>query len=138
MNWNLLRQFMVRMTEQVFLSSVFVKTSIFKFFQFLSVTLNKIILVNMYCLFHNGTGSLKVRFLSHVELFTQTKPEPGKWNNRDKHSDITCLFYKRLERPRKEVSPGIKAKLNTEQHPVTMIDKEESYMVNLTKLRSSL
>ena len=50
----------------------------------------------MCCLFHNSTDSLKVRFLSHVELFTQTKPD--KWNNRDKHSDIMCLFYKRLER----------------------------------------
>lgn len=80
--------------------------------------LNKVTLVSMYCLFHNSTGSLKVRFLSHAELFTPTKLEPGKWNNRNKHGDITYLFYKRLERPRKEVSSGIKAKLNMEHHPV--------------------
>lgn len=97
--------------------------------------LNKVTLVSMYCLFHNSTGSLKVRFLSHGELFTQTKLEPGKWNSRDKHSDITYLFCKRLKRPRKEVSPGIQAKWNAEHHPVAMIEKEESDLVNLTKLR---
>lgn len=100
--------------------------------------LNKVTLVSMYCLFHNSAGSLKVRFLSHDELFTQTQLEPGKWNNRNKHSDITYLFYKRLERPRKEISSGIKAKLNAEHHPVIIIVKEESCLVNLTKLRYCL
>lgn len=77
-------------------------------FSVVSVMLNKVTLVSMYCLFHNSTGSLKVRFVSHVELFTQTKPELGKWNNRDKYSGITCVFYKRLKMPRKLVSPGIR------------------------------
>ena len=38
------------------------------------------------------------------------------------------------ERPRKEVSAKILAKLNTELHPVTMTDKEESCLVNSMKV----
>lgn len=93
---------------------------------------------SMCCLVHSSTDFLKVRFLSHVELSTQTKPESGKWNEKDKHSDITCLFYKRLERLRKEVSPGIRAKLDTEQYPVTVTDKKGLSLVNVTYLRYCL
>lgn len=43
----------------------------------------EVTLVSMHCLFHNSIGSLKVSFLSHVKLFTQTNAEPGKGTNRD-------------------------------------------------------
>ena len=46
----------------------------------------------MCCLFHNSTDSLKDRFLSHVELFTQTKF--GKWNNRDTVIPRVFFFIK--------------------------------------------
>lgn len=92
----------------------------------------------MDCWFHHSPGSLKVRFLNPSELFTLTKLESGGWNNRGKHSDIPDLFYKKLERPRREVSPGIKAKLNVEHHPVMTIVKEQSDLVNLTKLKYCL
>lgn len=91
MNWNPLGRMMARVTGQV---CVCEDISV-EIFQFVSVMLNKVALVSMYCLFYNSTGSLKVIFLSHVELFTQTKPEPGKWNNMDNHSGLTCVFYER-------------------------------------------
>lgn len=74
------------------------------------------------CLFHNSTGSLKVIFLSHVELFTQTEPEPGKWNNRDEHSDITCVFCKRQERSRKEF----------------LQESGQSWILNVTQLQGQI
>lgn len=41
------------------------------FFQFIRIMLNTVTLVSVPCLFHNSIHSLKVRFLSHVELFKQ-------------------------------------------------------------------